>query len=583
MEGPPLKLEKVTKAYGREKAVDEVTLDLAAGERLALLGHNGAGKTTLLKLALGLTRADGGAVTTLGCAPGSRGWTAAKRSIGFLPESVAFLGSMTGLETIRFYGRLKGAPKSACEEALAHVGLAGVAGKRVKTYSKGMRQRLGFAQAILGAPRLLILDEPTGGLDPESRHDFHATLRALAGRGTAIILSSHVLTEVEAGTDRVAIMRRGPPRRLRHGGRAQARGRPRGHHSRGRAPRRWRPPRERPRRQRGDTDQRSRRRAPLLSRREAGADPTHSRRGRRGRGHRDRPPRPRCGLRALRRFRAGGRAVTAVAAIAGREVLAGIRNRWMLAASLLLGLLALTLAFIGSSPVGAVAASPLAITVVSLSSLSVFLVPLIGLLVSYDTLVGEIERGTMPLLMTHPVTRWRIVVGKFAGQVAILAVATVAGFGVAALITGLGGGGDAEAWGAFGVMVGGSILLGAAFIALGTLFSAVVAERGTAAGVSAAAWLVFVVLFDMALLAILVADEGQVVSGDLFRVFLLLNPTDVYRMLTLSGSETVGALSGMAGVSAEAAFGHALLLPVMLLWIAVPLGLAGLLFGRKEL
>ncbi len=275
--------------------------------------------------------------------------------------------------------------------------------------------------------------------------------------------------------------------------------------------------------------------------------------------------------------------MTAVAAIAGHEVLAGIRNRWMLAASLLLGVLALTLAFIGSTPAGPVAASPLAITVVSLSSLSVFLIPLIGLLVSYDTLVGEIERGTMPLLMTYPVTRWRIVLGKFAGQVAILAVATVIGFGVAALITGLGDGGDAEAWGAFGVMVGGSILLGAAFIALGTLFSAVVAERGTAAGVSAAAWLIFVVLFDMALLAILVADEGQVVSGELFRVLLLLNPTDVYRMLTLAGSETVGALSGMAGVSAEAAFGHAILFPVMVLWIAVPLGLAGLLFGRREL
>ena len=275
--------------------------------------------------------------------------------------------------------------------------------------------------------------------------------------------------------------------------------------------------------------------------------------------------------------------MTAVATIAGREVLAGIRNRWMLAAALLLGVLALTLAFVGSAPAGPVAASRLAITVVSLSSLSVFLVPLIGLLVSYDTLVGEIERGTMPLLMTHPITRLRIVLGKFAGQVAILAIATVVGFGVAALATGLGDGGDAEAWRAFGVMVGGSILLGAAFIALGTLISAVVAERGTAAGVSAAVWLVFVVLFDMALLAVLVADEGQVISGDLFRVLLLLNPTDVYRMLTLAGSETVGALSGMAGVSAEAAFGHAVLLPVMVLWIAVPLGLAGLLFGRKEL
>ena len=275
--------------------------------------------------------------------------------------------------------------------------------------------------------------------------------------------------------------------------------------------------------------------------------------------------------------------MSAVAIIAGREVLAGIRNRWLLAATLLLGVLALTLAFVGSSPVGAVDATRLSITVVSLSSLSVFLVPLIGLLVSYDTLVGEIERGTMPLLMTYPVTRWRIVLGKFAGQVVILAIATVVGFGIAALVAGLGDGGDAEAWGAFGVMVGGSILLGAAFIALGTLVSAVVVERGTAAGISAAAWLLFVVLFDMALLAVLVADEGQVVSGELFRVLLLLNPTDVYRMVTLAGSETVGALSGMAGVSAEAAFGSAVLLPVMALWIAAPLGLAGLLFGRKEL
>ena len=209
MEGSALALEAVTKTYGREPAVDRVTLDLAPGERLALLGHNGAGKTTLLKLALGLTRTDGGAVTTLGCAPGSPAWTAAKRSIGFLPENVAFLGSMTGHETIRFYGRLKRVGRPACEEALAHVGLAGVAGKRVKTYSKGMRQRLGFAQAILGAPRLLVLDEPTGGLDPDSRRAFHETLHELAGRGAAIILSSHVLTEVEAGTDRIAIMREG--------------------------------------------------------------------------------------------------------------------------------------------------------------------------------------------------------------------------------------------------------------------------------------------------------------------------------------------------------------------------------------
>ena len=275
--------------------------------------------------------------------------------------------------------------------------------------------------------------------------------------------------------------------------------------------------------------------------------------------------------------------MSAVLTIAGRECLEGLRNRWVLAATLLLGALALALAFLGSSPTGTVAASRLAVTVVSLSSLSIFLVPLIALLVSYDTLIGEIERGTMPLLATYPVRRWQIVLGKFAGQTAILAFATVIGFGVAALIVSVTDGGDAAAWRAFGVMVGGSILLGAAFIALGTLFSGIVGERGTSAGIAVAAWLVFVVLFDMALLAVLVADTGQVISGELFRVLLLLNPTDVYRMVTLAGSETIGALSGMAGVSAEAGFGHAVLLPVMVLWIIAPLGLATLFFSRREL
>ena len=422
---------------------------------------------------------------------------------------------------------------------------------------------------------------------PESRQAFHETLDDLAGRGTAIILSSHVLTEVEAGTDRIAIMREGRLAAL------------------------------------GTADELKRRAGLAVTIRVAvrpggGARLASALAGRSSERINDHAVELRCdagekralierilglgdevedieivppGLDAVyarfrrqRRRREGARAVTAVATIAGREVLAGIRNRWMLAAALAPRRAGADARLRGQRRrAGPVAASRLAITVVSLSSLSVFLVPLIGLLVSYDTLVGEIERGSMPLLMTHPVTRLRIVLGKFAGQVAILAIATVVGFGVAALATGLGDGGDAEAWRAFGVMVGSSILLGAAFIALGTLISAVVAERGTAAGISAAVWLVFVVLFDMALLAVLVADEGQVISGDLFRVLLLLNPTDVYRMLTLAGSETVGALSGMAGVSAEAAFGHALLFPVMVLWIAVPLGLAGLLFGRKEL
>ena len=117
--------------------------------------------------------------------------------------------------------------------------------------------------------------------------------------------------------------------------------------------------------------------------------------------------------------------------IAGKEVRDGMRNRWILATTLLLAAFALTLAFLGATPTGAVNVSPLAITIVSLSSLSIFLLPLIALLLSYDAIVGEVDRGTMALLLAYPVTRWQVVIGKFLGHLAILAFATVVGFGAA--------------------------------------------------------------------------------------------------------------------------------------------------------
>ena len=209
MTAPAVSFENVTKSFRGQTAVDGVTLSVAPGESLALLGHNGAGKTTLIKLALGLTRADSGVIALHGVAP-RRGLSAAdKRAIGFLPENVVFGGSLTGREMLRFYGKLKGVGRAACDNALERVGLAEAARRRVKTYSKGMRQRLGLAQAVLGAPKILFLDEPTSGLDPGFRRVFYDTLRELAAHGTTILLSSHALTEVEARTERIAIMRAG--------------------------------------------------------------------------------------------------------------------------------------------------------------------------------------------------------------------------------------------------------------------------------------------------------------------------------------------------------------------------------------
>ena len=204
---PAILAHGLTKQYGANKAVDGVDLTLAPGTTLALIGHNGAGKTTLMKLILGLIRPSAGNLNVLGVEPGAAPLEH-RRHIGFLPENVAFHDELTGTQTLNFYARLKGASLSQCKTLLERVGLAFAAGRRVKTYSKGMRQRLGLAQALLGEPRLMLLDEPTTGLDPASRVEFFRIMRELSDRGATVIISSHILTELEARTDLVAIMNR---------------------------------------------------------------------------------------------------------------------------------------------------------------------------------------------------------------------------------------------------------------------------------------------------------------------------------------------------------------------------------------
>ena len=202
-------LAEVTKRYGAVTAVERVSLELRAGETLALVGHNGAGKTTLVKLILGLIAPSAGAVRVFERDPATAKAAELREGIGFLPENVAFHGAMTGRELLRFYARLKWAPAAEVDGLLARVGIAEAARRRVSTYSKGMRQRLGLAQALIGEPELLLLDEPTGGLDPASRADFYGTIDALRRDGATILISTHALAEIEAHADRVAVMHRG--------------------------------------------------------------------------------------------------------------------------------------------------------------------------------------------------------------------------------------------------------------------------------------------------------------------------------------------------------------------------------------
>jgi Cu-processing system ATP-binding protein len=202
-------LAGVTKTYGRHRAVSDVALALRPGECVALAGHNGAGKSTLIKLMLGLIRPTHGRVSVLGEDPAAGAAARARREVGYLPEVIAFHPSMTGAETLAFYARLKRLPIARNAELLERVGIAKAASQRVGTYSKGMRQRLGLAQALLGAPKVLLLDEPTTGLDPALRQGFYEIVRELRRDGATILLSSHALAEIEGHVDRIVILNSG--------------------------------------------------------------------------------------------------------------------------------------------------------------------------------------------------------------------------------------------------------------------------------------------------------------------------------------------------------------------------------------
>jgi Cu-processing system ATP-binding protein len=206
---PAVRLDRLTKRYGAHRALDQLSLTIERGEILALLGHNGAGKTTLMKLTLGLTRPSEGNAVVLGLDMAGRQMVEAKRQIGFLSENVTLYPNMSGRETLRFFARLKGARPDTCDALLERVGLPQVARQAVKGYSKGMRQRLGLAIALIGQPKLLLMDEPTSGLDPGSRQSFFEILRERAAEGATVVISSHVLTEIEAKTNRVAILKHG--------------------------------------------------------------------------------------------------------------------------------------------------------------------------------------------------------------------------------------------------------------------------------------------------------------------------------------------------------------------------------------
>lgn len=213
MSKPLVQLTNVGKSYHKLDALQSVSMKLNTGEVMGLFGHNGAGKTTMMKLILGVISPSRGEVEVMGMTPDSTKAWHCRSKIGYLPENVSFYEQLTGIEVLTYFAKLKGyvgdkATKHATA-LLEQVGITHAMKRKVKTYSKGMRQRLGLAQAFIGEPRLLLLDEPTVGLDPIITHEFYQTLEQLKNNGSSIILCSHVLSGVEKHIDRAMILSSG--------------------------------------------------------------------------------------------------------------------------------------------------------------------------------------------------------------------------------------------------------------------------------------------------------------------------------------------------------------------------------------
>mgnify|MGYP002735280063 CR=1 FL=1 len=273
--------------------------------------------------------------------------------------------------------------------------------------------------------------------------------------------------------------------------------------------------------------------------------------------------------------------MNAILTVARKEFQDGLRNRWVLAITLVLAMMAVGIAYFGAAASGSLGFMSLATTVVSLSTLAVFLIPLIALLLAYDAIVGEQEAGTLLLLLTYPLSRSALLLGKFLGHGLILGVATTLGFGIAGGAIALGGSEVdlIELISSITLLIVSSILLGWVFIAFAYLISVWVAEKARAAGLALIVWFLFVLVFDLALLALLVGARH---GGDWLPYLLLLNPTDCFRLINLAGLEAAQAYSGLTAIARDSAFQPGWLMLILAGWIAAPLALALLRFRHRS-
>ena len=594
-----LDLDGVAVRFGRVQALAGVDVGMRAGEALLLAGPNGAGKSTLLGVLLGLVRPDAGALRVDGRPhPVDQSLRAA---IGYLPEAVAFSESLTGRQVARFFANARGVPHRKVDAMLAEVGLAAAARRPVRGYSRGMRQRLGLGLATLHEPELLILDEPTGGLDQEGLALLWRVIGRWRAAGRMVLLSSHDLTLLERRVDRICVMR---------AGRVLATDTPDGLRAMAGLPVRVR--------LQGDAAALGQLAAEVAGRPglldcEPRDDRLHM------------TVRPDGLLAVLATVTAhgpdiatmrveepglddvyehllatadcrqddsllaatGGSATIETAtlhpgawggfasmgrvglALIWHELVERTRDRWVLIISALFALLAAGTTLYGRSAEGSAQAliGPSLVTLISL------LVPLVGAVLGHDAIVGERERNTLGLLLSLPASRFEIVVAKFIGRLLALSCAVGIGLGAAMLLAG------AEQAAVLAQLVWPTLLLGAAFLAVGVLISTVSSRQVTAASLVVTTWFLFVFFYDLGLLALLVASDGAI-SQDTIAQLVFANPAGLFRvemMGRFAGPEVLESLGmtvALPGRAASAAIWCA--------WVAGPVLLSALALARRK-
>ena len=260
-----------------------------------------------------------------------------------------------------------------------------------------------------------------------------------------------------------------------------------------------------------------------------------------------------------------------LATLAGKEFRDRLRNRWVLAVALVFTAFSLAITYFGSAAQGVVGPRSIELTIASLVSLVIYLIPLIALLLGFDAIVGERERGSLDLLLAHPLTRLELLLGKYLGLAAALSLSTLIGFALVGVLL----------WQRFGQaglyhysgFVLSSVLLGLAFLSLALLISVLARDRTRASGLAISLWFVLVLVFDLALMGLLVASQGQV-GGEALAYVLLLNPADLFRILNVFALDDVRRLYGLAAVVPPSLGQPWLLACAMLGWILAPLALA---------